>query len=1636
MRIFKIIFITLLLFFIMGTVSASESNSTDTLTTDNIKEIYVNVTGDDLNTGSNLSPYATIGKAINDVSDTKDTTIYLSKGTFSSDKNVNFDINLNHKANGGNLKFIGSGINETFLDGQSSFRFANIGQNSNVTFKDLTFINFKADNGATLYSEGILTVDNCVFNDSYATGTCGGAIYANGNTSELYVTNSKFIFCSVNGNPVYDHDYEGGGAIYTNCIDSLYLENNSFITPWVNSRLKGSAINVYYYLKNPYASSTYTKIYIKQNRFINITADNSFDASILINQVTFANITSYIINNTFINCHNPSDKYSTVYLSTGRYVFDNNTFINSTDSQGNIYLGSQTFIEGMNFDLINEVGDIGVSEINKGVELSLNITDGMGNIIKVYDDVKANLVSDDCNYSYIIKYCGEELIPLNFNQPPSPGNYSLTVTFNKVDYYLCEISVVYNIDPVELWVSPNGFDSNSGTKDSPFKTIAHAIDAGFERSFNVIVNLCEGTYTGEGNVDLIIANKGSLQIVGERYNGVTIDGENEHWFLKSNTNVSIENVMFTNGYCEEMDLLSIGNSKTDSLVLKSCIINNNTVKNNYILNGVDFSNLTYTNNDGNIYCVHCNITDCIFENNTNPNGLGGVLYGGNIVIINCRFINNSAGKGGAIYTRAELTSINNYYENNRATEEGGAIHMFYNHNLISQNDTFINNHATDFGAIASLLPEDYYSLNNENLPNLYIVNASFINNSAEKKAGALIIQRGNIIDSSFINNSANLGGAILVFQNTYMKSISRKINLDNVTFENNHAKNGVDIYLNDIKYSDYSTENYRYAIPLNITFNDLYITHISDHLTANVYGPCGAIVGGSRVNFKLNGSVVGYGELINSNVKFRYSRFLENGQYVLSGDVEDMYRTSIVTNGEITVNLTNFVYDREIWVSPEGSDIDGNGSKDNPFKTIQHAIDDSNNCLNAIIHIGSGTYAGELNTCLEVSSALNLTLIGESGTVIDGENLYRFIKVFEGKNKVVISDLTIKNMGSNVNGTSLPPISVDANSNLYLINVTITESENSIENSGNLFILDSTFSKDLGLVSGGNIWINNSHITSSIGNISGNVVINNSLIKDILSNVLELITGDNCTIENSVISNDCSPDSYILWGMEYCADRIVPALIIMSENVYMNNVSMENNFKSVIIEDYVKFKLAIFGFSDVEAVRNVVCFNSSFSNFNYIWCANTYGHLEFNLDGCVFNNLLMIAESQTPGKNSIFTISNSLFLNSSHVINRYNRADREDPNCIFENNYWGNNTKQVIKFINKGNKDSFEPKNWIVLNEVNGILKLQITDGKSTTDYGDGLPLRVAYALIDGVMIPVINACGNAYPIVFDGNNIKVDSNPIENPVLKSAVNNTLLTNDLTLTYGDEVSFAAQFIYPWGDSMVNTEVVFNINGKNFTGLTDDNGILSININFDCGIYDIIIINPVSGQININTILISKVDSKISVSNVAAVYNDGKYLVINLNGCDGNVTVILNGKTINKVSQDGFVKIPIVLSPNAYIAQITYSGDINHKMSTATAKIVVTKATPKLTAKKVTFKAKTKTKKYTITLKDNKNKALKKVKLTMKIKNRTYKATTNSKGKATFKITKLSKKGKYTAKVAFAGNTCYNKLSKSVKITVK
>ena len=191
------------------------------------------------------------------------------------------------------------------------------------------------------------------------------------------------------------------------------------------------------------------------------------------------------------------------------------------------------------------------------------------------------------------------------------------------------------------------------------------------------------------------------------------------------------------------------------------------------------------------------------------------------------------------------------------------------------------------------------------------------------------------------------------------------------------------------------------------------------------------------------------------------------------------------------------------------------------------------------------------------------------------------------------------------------------------------------------------------------------------------------------------------------------------------------------------------------------------------------------------------------------------------------------------------------------------------------------------------------------------------------------------------------------------------------------------------------------------------------------------------------VTVSKVSTEIESSAVTTVYNVDKNLVITLKDANGNpisevnITVDLNGAKTYSTDKKGQITVSTKgLAPKAYTAKITFKGDSIYDKSAKDVKVTVKKATPKITAKTKTFKTTTKTKKYAIVLKNNVNKAINKATVYLKVGGKTYKATTNSKGKATFKITKLAKNGTYKATITYKGNTYYNKATKKVTIKVK
>ena len=255
-----------------------------------------------------------------------------------------------------------------------------------------------------------------------------------------------------------------------------------------------------------------------------------------------------------------------------------------------------------------------------------------------------------------------------------------------------------------------------------------------------------------------------------------------------------------------------------------------------------------------------------------------------------------------------------------------------------------------------------------------------------------------------------------------------------------------------------------------------------------------------------------------------------------------------------------------------------------------------------------------------------------------------------------------------------------------------------------------------------------------------------------------------------------------------------------------------------------------------------------------------------------------------------------------------------------------------------------------------------------------------------------------------------------------------------------------------GDPLSNVTLFTKVNGVLYNDTTDAKGYAAFVLDLDAGNY--VAETYYEGDANrgpksIKTnIFIDKSPSEIIAPASKTVFlitvKSGSYVSLTLKDLNDNdlanqkVAITFNGKTKNYTTDElGVIKFKLsATKAGTYSLKMNFAGDKNYVGSEATTTVKITKQATKLTAAKKSFKAKTKTKKYTITLKNSKGKVIKKSKVTLKIKGKTYKATTNSKGKATFKITKLTKKGKYVAKIKFAGSKYYKAATKTIKyITV-
>lgn len=248
---FLTVFFILLFLLCLSVVSATDENTNSSIVAQDYdgNEFYVDLGGDDSNSGQLNSPFNSINKAV-EVSNPRDNVvIHLGEGTFEGNGNVMISINKAHLSQGGSITIVGAGADKTIIKGSSAYYAFNIYADSVVTLRDLSIVDCKSVEGGAICNSGTLLVDNCIFRNNFAFNT-GGAISSIEN-GDCKIYNSVFINNSVTRNDEYGN--ANGGAVYSLKSD-LLVDSCRFVGNFAKGNclnaISGGAIYVGAYLNN------------------------------------------------------------------------------------------------------------------------------------------------------------------------------------------------------------------------------------------------------------------------------------------------------------------------------------------------------------------------------------------------------------------------------------------------------------------------------------------------------------------------------------------------------------------------------------------------------------------------------------------------------------------------------------------------------------------------------------------------------------------------------------------------------------------------------------------------------------------------------------------------------------------------------------------------------------------------------------------------------------------------------------------------------------------------------------------------------------------------------------------------------------------------------------------------------------------------------------------------------------------------------------------------------------------------------------------------------------------------------------------------------------------------------------------
>ena len=1244
-------------------------------------------------------------------------------------------------------------------------------------------------------------------------------------------------------------------------------------------------------------------------------------------------------------------------------------------------------------------------------------TDNYGNIVDFVHDQHLKLVLSNYNNSCTIKSMSKPSI-YSFNL----NGVTLGLSIGK------KLLMGNNI--IDEYYIGNNYDENYVKK--VFNIFVH--DNSNVRTFRELaakinryefVLDCDYRYdaTVDSNYQNGITISSGIIIDGK---GHVIDGNAESKIFRINANAVLKNITFTNvlssssktdgaiywtgyhgGTIENCRFTNISvkygagliHSHCKNLTIDSCYFENNYAKDSLIeLYGYYsiINNCTFINNSNEIikvtsFAKYSQISNCLFINNNGTCiGCGAI----ECKVINCSLVNNYANEGVASCGGNGCLYKNCSFINNSALYSGGAIFWAGHEGRVSD-CIFINNTVTNSiywsnahgGAI-------FWGGDDGTLENCI-----FINNSASKYAGAISWtgEYGHVNNCIFINNTPNSD-----FSDTTI--ISKKqlsFNSSNYVFNYTHS-NPISIIINNM------SDNLQIISPINIEINNgIKNKKIIAYAVNDVVRIFDEISDLDVGNWTVNAIFEGDDNYYSCNVTFIISiNPLISSLTITSNDTNLGKETILIANICDKLNSTVnegqvMFYDGETSIG-EANVYDGVATLIYiPSTAGEHSI---TAIFNSDNYLSSNSTVKLLVDNATVDVLVNTGTVGYNSTfVANVKGLYSVIS--EGTVSFYIDDEYIGKVNVVDGSASLVYSPLIANE--YIVKVVFSDSVN---------------------------FLDAENITSyTVNKADSNIVISsvNGTVGHELSLIAGVISSNNLTINEGIIT--------FFDGETKIGESVVNGSVACL--TYTPTVDGEHKITTVYdSSNYLSSNSTVSLLVDSVTVEVLV--NTGTVGYNSTFVANVKGLYSIINEGTVR-----------------FYINDN-FLGKSKVINGA-------TDLIYIPLIAGNH---IIKAV-YGDSQKYLDTDDVTGYQVNKA-DSKINIDEITSTFGDELTLRVTIVssnnlsinegivtffdgetnigssnINDGVASLRYSPIAGEHKITvkFNGNNY-LSSEDVSRVIVNKAVTKIIFDNVNEVYYNAPSIFNLNVLSD--NNKINEGIVkFYIENKEAGQRTVTDKITFDYIAPKAGNFEILaVFEGTNNYLSSNAIYsfkVNKMPTIISASAVSTVYNGGKYLVMTLKDQNGNalsndeISINLNGIKNIKTDSNGQVKLSTNgLAPKSYSAIITFGGNDNYDNSTSTVKVTVKKATPKLTAKAKTFKKSVKTKKYSITLKTNQNKVMKNTKLTLKVNGKTYKATTNTKGQATFKITKLTKKGKFTAVVKFAGNKYYNAKTVKPKITVK